>query len=97
MKAKGKLTATEWDLRYGKGPVGPILEELGIKTPTDTEELEKLNTLMDQIFGLSEIQNRTVPLRYLLACEALSIRSITGIGFKMLLPERPFSVPSRSR
>jgi hypothetical protein len=85
-KPDSKLTPEEKELRYGTEFVGTILQKLDIRTPTNTAEIEAFNKRMDEIFGLSEIQDKFVPVRYLLVCESLGIKSITLIGFKALLP-----------
>ena len=87
-KPEAKLTAEERALRYGHDPVGTILEKMGIHTPTNTLEIERFNERMDEIFGLSEIQDKFVPIRYLLVCEALGIKSVTLIGFKVFAEPR---------
>ncbi len=88
MKKPGnKLTPEERELRCGTEFVGTILRKMSIHTPTNTAEIEVFNQRMEEIFGLSEIQDGFVPVRYLLVCESLGIKSITLIGFKALLPD----------
>ena len=88
-----KLSPDEHELRHGHEHVGAILKRMGISAPTNTTELEAFNNRMEELFGLSEIRDTFIPIRYLQVCQNLGIESISKIGFKALLPEMVATPP----
>lgn len=66
-----------------------FLKTLDLVKPENPEQFQKLETRMEEIFQLSEIKDKWIPVQLLRVCEALGIKTLSltpGVGLKINSP-----------